>query len=69
MVVGSRRVAMLRESDAKNLPWQELAVDVVIESSGHYTTRDKATSHLEAGARQMVISAPADGVDATLSWA
>lgn len=65
MVVGERRIKMLAESEAKGLPWQESAIDVVIESTGKYRTREKATQHLEAGATRVLISAPADRPDAT----
>ena len=65
MVVGHRRIKMLAESEAKALPWQELAIDVVVESTGKYTKRERATQHLEAGATRVVISAPADNPDAT----
>jgi glyceraldehyde 3-phosphate dehydrogenase len=65
MVVGDRRIQMLCEPDAKLLPWDELDVDVVAESTGKYTRREKAQLHLDAGARRVVISAPADNPDAT----
>ena len=65
MVIGDRRIQMLSEPDAKLLPWDELHVDVVGESTGKYTKRDKANQHLEAGARRVVISAPAEDPDAT----
>jgi len=57
---------VLAERDPAKLPWKELKVDVVIESTGLFTARDKAALHLSAGARKVVISAPADGVDVTL---
>jgi glyceraldehyde 3-phosphate dehydrogenase len=66
MVVGSRRISILRESEPKALPWRELGIDVVIESTGRYTSRDKASAHLEAGATRVVISAPSADADATL---
>ena len=65
MVVGSRRIQMLAEPMAKALPWSELGIDVVVESTGRYTKREKATDHLEAGATRVVISAPAQDPDAT----
>ena len=49
MIVGERRIKMLAEREAKALPWQELGIDVVVESTGKYTKREKATEHLEAG--------------------
>jgi glyceraldehyde 3-phosphate dehydrogenase len=53
------------ERDPKALPWGELGVDVVIESTGLFTDRDKAAAHLDAGAPRVIISAPATGADAT----
>jgi len=47
MIVGERRIQMLAEADAKALPWSELGIDVVVESTGKYTKREKATNHLE----------------------
>ena len=66
MVIGTRRIAMLAEPQAKGLPWRDLGVDVVIESTGKYTCREKAAAHLESGATRVVISAPAETADATL---
>jgi glyceraldehyde 3-phosphate dehydrogenase len=57
---------VIAERDPAKLPWKELKVDVVIESTGRFTAREKAALHLSAGARKVVISAPADGVDVTL---
>jgi glyceraldehyde 3-phosphate dehydrogenase len=65
MLVGQRRVQMLAEPHAKALPWDDLGIDVVVESTGKYTKREKATEHLEAGATRVVISAPAQDPDAT----
>jgi glyceraldehyde 3-phosphate dehydrogenase len=53
------------ERDPKALPWADLGVDVVIESTGIFTSRDKAAAHVEAGAPRVIISAPATDVDAT----
>jgi len=66
MNVGSRRISMLAEPDPKALPWGELGIDVVIESTGRYTSRGKAMAHIEAGATRVVISAPSGDADATL---
>jgi glyceraldehyde 3-phosphate dehydrogenase (phosphorylating) len=65
MTVGSSSVVMLSEPEPSNLPWRTLGVDVVVESTGRLTSRDKASGHLAAGARRVVISAPAKDVDAT----
>src|SRR2546430_5340758 len=63
--VGSDSFKVLSERDPKALPWGDLGVDVVIESTGIFTDRDKAAAHLEAGAPRVIISAPANGADAT----
>jgi glyceraldehyde 3-phosphate dehydrogenase len=57
---------VLSERDPKNLPWGELGVDVVLESTGFFTKRDGAQQHLDAGATRVVISAPATDPDVTL---
>jgi glyceraldehyde 3-phosphate dehydrogenase len=56
---------ILAERDPKNLPWKDLGVDVVVESTGFFTDRDKAAAHLDAGARLVIVSAPSKGADAT----
>jgi glyceraldehyde 3-phosphate dehydrogenase len=59
---------VLQERDPKNLPWGELGVDVVIESTGIFTKRDTAAYHLEGGAPLVIVSAPCDGADATFVY-
>lgn len=66
IIIDGREVKVLQVPDIKNLPWKDLGVDVVIESSGKYTDADKARAHLDAGAKKVVISAPAKGEDATI---
>jgi glyceraldehyde 3-phosphate dehydrogenase len=56
---------VLAVRDPKELPWSDLAVDVVVESTGLFTSRDKAAAHLEAGAPFVIVSAPSSGADAT----
>ena len=56
---------VLAVRDPKTLPWGELGVDVVVESTGIFTDRDKAAFHLEAGAPRVIVSAPSNGADAT----
>ena len=58
--------SVLAERDPANLPWKELGAQIVIESTGLFTDRDKAAKHLEAGAEKVVISAPAKGEDLTV---
>ena len=65
LVLDSGRIAVLAEREPKALPWSELGVDVVIESTGHFTSRESAGVHLDAGAKRVIISAPGTGVDAT----
>ncbi|MDB5107170.1 MAG: glyceraldehyde-3-phosphate dehydrogenase [Candidatus Binatus sp.] len=57
---------VLAERDPSKLPWKDLGVQVVVESTGLFTARDKAAMHLTAGAKKVVISAPAEGADVTL---
>lgn len=59
LVVNGREIRYLSERDPYNLPWKELKIDVVVESSGFFTSYEKARAHLDAGARRVVISAPA----------
>ena len=66
IAVGDRDIQLLSERDPANLPWSDLGVDVVIESTGFFTDRDGAAKHLDAGARKVIISAPAKGPDITL---
>jgi len=61
IIVGSRKVKVYAEKEAQNLPWGELGVDVVLECTGFYTDKDKAMAHIEAGAKRVIISAPAKG--------
>jgi glyceraldehyde 3-phosphate dehydrogenase len=66
IVVDGTLVKVLAERDPANLPWGDLGVDVVLESTGFFTKRDDAAKHLEAGARKVVISAPATNEDITI---
>ncbi len=69
IVIDGRAVPALSQTDATKLPWRELDAEVVIESTGHLRTRAGAATHIEAGARKVIISAPAKGeepVDATV---
>ena len=64
--VGDRRFRVLSERDPANLPWGDLGVDIVVESTGFFTKRDDAARHLAAGAKKVIISAPAKGPDLTV---
>jgi len=65
ITVDGKKIAAFAEREPKALPWSDLGVDVVIESTGFFTDRDKAAAHIDAGAPRVIISAPATGVDAT----
>lgn len=64
--VAGKKINFLAEKDPQNLPWRELGVDVVIESTGRFTGRESAARHLKAGAKKVVISAPAKDEDITI---
>ncbi len=66
LVVGDRRIEILGERDPANLPWAELGVDVVLESTGLFTKAQDAQKHIDAGAKRVLISAPGKGADLTL---
>jgi glyceraldehyde 3-phosphate dehydrogenase len=66
LVVDGKPVKVFAERDPAQLPWSDLGVDVVLESTGFFTARDDAAKHLEAGAKKVVISAPAKGEDITV---
>jgi glyceraldehyde 3-phosphate dehydrogenase len=66
--VDGDELRVLSERDPKDLPWKELGVDVVIESTGFFTKRESAAAHLEAGAPLVIVSAPCDGADATFVY-
>ncbi len=61
IVINGKRIRIYSERDASKLPWKELGVDMVIESSGVYRTKEKAMMHIEAGAKKVLITAPAKG--------
>jgi glyceraldehyde 3-phosphate dehydrogenase len=65
IVVDGKRIKVLAERDPANLPWGELGVEIVIESTGFFTNAEKAKAHITAGAKKVLISAPATNEDAT----
>jgi glyceraldehyde 3-phosphate dehydrogenase len=66
LVIDGRVIQVLAEKDPARLPWRELGVDVVVEATGLFKSADKARAHLDAGARKVLISAPAKGEDITI---
>lgn len=69
LIINGDRIRVVAERDPKKLPWGELGVDVVYECTGLFASRDKATAHLEAGAKKVIVSAPAGNeVDATIVY-
>jgi glyceraldehyde 3-phosphate dehydrogenase len=66
LVVDGKDVQVLSERDPGNLPWKDMGVEVVVESTGLFTKRDAASKHLDAGARKVIISAPATEPDITI---
>jgi glyceraldehyde 3-phosphate dehydrogenase len=66
LIIDGREIKVLQVKDPAALPWRDLGVDVVLESTGLFTDADKARAHLDAGARKVVISAPAKGEDITI---
>ncbi|MEV8414572.1 type I glyceraldehyde-3-phosphate dehydrogenase [Streptomyces niveus] len=68
LVVDGRRVTVLAEREPARLPWAELGVDIVLESTGRFTSADAARAHLTAGARKVLVSAPSAGADATVAF-
>jgi glyceraldehyde 3-phosphate dehydrogenase len=68
MDTGTGPVRVLAERDLAKLPWGALGVDIVLECTGVFTSREKAAGHLAAGARKVLVSAPADGADLTVVY-
>ena len=67
-IEGGDSFKVLAERDPKNLPWGDLGVDVVMECTGIFTAKEKASLHLEAGAKRVLVSAPASGADKTIVY-
>ena len=61
IIVNGKNIRVYAETDPKNLPWKELEIDEVFECTGHFTTKESASAHIEAGAKKVIISAPAKG--------
>ncbi|MEV0889796.1 type I glyceraldehyde-3-phosphate dehydrogenase [Promicromonospora sp. NPDC050262] len=68
LVVDGHRIKVLAEREPAKLPWAELDVDIVLESTGRFTSADAARAHIDAGARKVLVSAPSAGADVTLAY-
>ncbi|GAA4619886.1 type I glyceraldehyde-3-phosphate dehydrogenase [Actinoallomurus vinaceus] len=68
LVVDGRRIKVFAEREPGNLPWAELGVDIVLESTGRFTAAEAARAHIHAGAKRVLVSAPSDGADVTLAY-
>jgi len=66
LTVGGQKIAIVDERDPAKLPWAEMGIDIVLECTGHFTDREGAAKHLEAGAKKVIISAPGKNVDLTV---
>lgn len=66
VIISGDRIKVLREKDPALLPWKDLGVDIVLESTGHFTKADDAKKHIASGAKKVLISAPATGEDITI---
>ncbi|AOP55094.1 MAG: type I glyceraldehyde-3-phosphate dehydrogenase [Brevibacterium aurantiacum] len=68
LIIDGKSIAILAEKNPENLPWKELDVDVVLESTGRFTKAEKAQAHITAGAKKVLVSAPSKGADVTLAY-
>ena len=66
IIVNGKKIKIVNEKDPSNLPWDKLKVDIVVESTGFFTDREGASKHLQAGAKKVIITAPAEEPDITI---
>src|SRR3954449_12849 len=66
--LGNGKIKVCAERDPTKLPWKDLGIEIALECTGIFTAKDKASAHLTAGAKRVLISAPADGADATIVY-
>ena len=65
IVIDGKKIQYIQEKDTTKLPWKELEIDVVVESTGAFTSYDKSKFHIDCGAKKVVISAPSKGAEST----
>lgn len=68
LIVSGKKIRVYKETDPSNLPWGELGIDEIFECTGHFTDKDKAYAHITAGAKKVIISAPAKGDAKTIVY-
>src|ERR1700754_18022 len=68
LCLGNGKIKLSAERDPSKLPWKALGVDIALECTGIFTAKEKASAHLTAGAKRVLVSAPADGADATIVY-
>ena len=68
LTINGQKIKVFAKANPEELPWKDLGVDIVLECSGHFTSKASASKHLTAGARKVLISAPADDVDLTVVY-
>ncbi|KMY42788.1 glyceraldehyde-3-phosphate dehydrogenase [Peribacillus loiseleuriae] len=66
LIVNGHRIQLLSSMDPRNLPWEQLDIDIVVEATGKFNSREKAAFHLDAGAKKVILTAPGENADVTL---